>query len=857
MNDQLRRKALIRKGIYFGVLLALFTLSMFWRGVFRLPVGNPESEPDRDASGKITQDVSALDQFARLPIKHQATTLELRELDLGDTEVAGSLAQVSLVGFRGLVVTWLWTSTINSQRRGEYDEMEKTASMLTRLQPHFIDPWVFQAWNISYNVSVETEKMGDMYYYIARGISFLAEGDRINSRKYRRGKEEYAVGSPDIRYQLGFYTQNKFTVADKVETLLCLSQLSLIPPAERNPDNLRDPATKKVDLVKFRDFCEKHPQLVRRMKKFEESPYSKQKEGLNLYTPEMVLQFLETNWRLPARYDVSKEGYPAWAEEKAFPVFPRTDPQSDPSLARYLTTLKAMEADATATGRDSLDIRRVARAWYEHAQAVIPPPKEGEPGSAPDPSDYDNYKYRIPQKPTLIVFRSAPSRSQAYVAERLRKEGWFDNEPPTKEWFDANAPELGRDAAARDAFVRWEVDAGSDPSRTWFLLGEPVAMRQKLAARGVKAEDTADLLAASSPKEVEQVLRRIGIPKESLKEGGELAVVPVRLRAGTSARAEWRATYDAWDTFGKRNSLRDPDDRSRLQELALSVEKAERKLGRQLPYNPTPEDLQAFGLEWRQANARKAVQFFEQNRQVTQYQKFYDESLAEQEQDLAASRQMFATADALKLENKPEELGVRVKAAAMWRRLLTTRHAVFYQSERADAFNEESLKHEMEIGKLLRRDNDPAVSERVAAARDTFAMLVPANAIMTFDPRNDPLLVPASEEEARIRIAISVADLDPATKVSEQAAADVKAYYGEKPIPPAALFSTARGLLERKYPWLVNGPQQSNPNFRWVRYQVRLERIMKESQVAAPSVDPPPGMPQAPTPQQPGGGPPR
>ena len=39
-----------------------------------------------------------------------------------------------------------------------------------------------------------------MYFYIARGIELLAEGERRNQR------------SPDMRYQIAFYYQNKFGV---------------------------------------------------------------------------------------------------------------------------------------------------------------------------------------------------------------------------------------------------------------------------------------------------------------------------------------------------------------------------------------------------------------------------------------------------------------------------------------------------------------------------------------------------------------------------------------------------------------------------------------------------------------------
>lgn len=420
MNDVLRRKVLVRKAIYFAVILALFTLSMFWRGVFRLPVGDPERGVKVDPDTNQPLPMRWQDEVARLPIRFKADDLELRELDMGDPEVAGAAAQVSLVGLRGPVVTVLWKTAINKQVRGEYDKMEFYARLVSRLQPHFIEPWIFQAWNISYNVSVETDRLGDQYYYIAKGISFLSEGDRINTKTYRRGGQAYRIGSPDIRYQLGFYYQNKFNVADKVETLRCLANLSCIPPADRDPTKLTvdGKANGLVDPERFLKFCEANPQLVRRMKKADKKVVNGKEvvEGLNLKTPEAVVEFLAVNRGVPARFLPTGAEAP---EDLQFPVFPKTD-ATNPALDGFVKGV----LDRTKP-TDGVDVMHAARAWFEYAQEVVPPPKYGEPSAVPRPGEYDEFRYRIPQRPALIVFRTSPCRSQTYLAERLQKEGWI------------------------------------------------------------------------------------------------------------------------------------------------------------------------------------------------------------------------------------------------------------------------------------------------------------------------------------------------------------------------------------------------------------------------------------------------
>ena len=455
MTDNLRRRATIRKASYFGLILALFTLSMFWRGVIALPFGNAARAGE---DGKPSRRLD--DRFARLPILKQADTLELRELDSGDPEVAGSAARHSMLGLQGVVITVLWNQAIEKQKRGEYHDFELLVNIVTELQPNFIQPWLFQSWNISYNVSVENEKLGDMYFYIARGIELLAKGDRRNTKVYRGGEDkEWKVGSPDIRYMIGFYYQNKFSVSDKVDVLRSLMQLSAMKPSERDPDALMSKG--QVDDKKFREFCERNPIFVRRLQ-----------TRLNRKSPAAVVDFLRTNRLIPTRYNIasaSPEGQDLLvADESQFPIFP-------PNFAG-----KRREVNGRDETNDSFDAFLAARGWYQYAQSIVPPPVEGEPAAAPRRGEYDEYKYRIPSKPALILFRMQPARSQTYLAEFLQKEGWFDETTrwnpdelvdSTNAWFaKGNAPPLAL-AAKSSTF-----DTGTTPASSFAAFGEAQSM---------------------------------------------------------------------------------------------------------------------------------------------------------------------------------------------------------------------------------------------------------------------------------------------------------------------------------------------------------------------------------------------
>ena len=81
---------------------------------------------------------------------------------------------------RGLVETVLWQIAIDKQMKHEWNQLEFFVRSLTKLQPHFLTPWLFQSWNLAYNVSVESDRVRDKYFYISRGIELLAQGERRN-----------------------------------------------------------------------------------------------------------------------------------------------------------------------------------------------------------------------------------------------------------------------------------------------------------------------------------------------------------------------------------------------------------------------------------------------------------------------------------------------------------------------------------------------------------------------------------------------------------------------------------------------------------------------------------------------------
>jgi len=204
MGSQFQQQSLRRKVIYTVLILFLFTATLVLRQV--------------NASFRGVQ-IEGIDA--------QARNLEIHEESLGEVELTGSALRLSLSGMRGVAVCGLWWTATQKQMKQQWNELDLIVRSLTKLQPHFIRPWLFQSWNLAYNVSVESDRIRDKYFFMYRGIELLAEGERQNKN------------DPDLRYNLGFYNQHKIGLSDEATTLRCLFEMSCIDPLERDPKRLR------------------------------------------------------------------------------------------------------------------------------------------------------------------------------------------------------------------------------------------------------------------------------------------------------------------------------------------------------------------------------------------------------------------------------------------------------------------------------------------------------------------------------------------------------------------------------------------------------------------------------------------
>ena len=88
---------------------------------------------------------------------------------------------VALGGFRGLIANALWIRANDLQTEDKFFEMAQLADWITKLEPHVPEVWIFQEWNMAWNISVKFKDYSDRWRWVQRGIRLLRdEGLRYN-----------------------------------------------------------------------------------------------------------------------------------------------------------------------------------------------------------------------------------------------------------------------------------------------------------------------------------------------------------------------------------------------------------------------------------------------------------------------------------------------------------------------------------------------------------------------------------------------------------------------------------------------------------------------------------------------------
>jgi hypothetical protein len=130
---------------------------------------------------------------------------KLSQVNYGEIDPASETIKLATLGLRGVAVNLLWNKANHYKKVEDWTSLTASLEQLAKLQPNFITFWKFQAWNLSYNVSVEFDDYKDRYYYVRRGIEFLTDGERYNE------------DNPVLLWDLGWFIGQKIGRADEHE----------------------------------------------------------------------------------------------------------------------------------------------------------------------------------------------------------------------------------------------------------------------------------------------------------------------------------------------------------------------------------------------------------------------------------------------------------------------------------------------------------------------------------------------------------------------------------------------------------------------------------------------------------------
>lgn len=100
------------------------------------------------------------------------------------------LTTVALGGFKGLFVDILWLQLIDLCKREQYFKVIPISNWIITLQPNFSSVWVFNSWNLAFNISVQFISAEDRWGWVKKALEMLKEkGLHYNPRNPRIYRE--------------------------------------------------------------------------------------------------------------------------------------------------------------------------------------------------------------------------------------------------------------------------------------------------------------------------------------------------------------------------------------------------------------------------------------------------------------------------------------------------------------------------------------------------------------------------------------------------------------------------------------------------------------------------------------------
>jgi len=130
---------------------------------------------------------------ARSGFAQQATPLK-------DVPAGEFFGTVLLGGFRAIAVDLIWVKAQEAEKNRDWHRYFLLSQLIASLQPRFIEVWIFNSWNMTYNLSLTASTDKEGWEWVKKGIAFGEEG-------FERNKE--LPESWKLAWNIGYYYYHK------------------------------------------------------------------------------------------------------------------------------------------------------------------------------------------------------------------------------------------------------------------------------------------------------------------------------------------------------------------------------------------------------------------------------------------------------------------------------------------------------------------------------------------------------------------------------------------------------------------------------------------------------------------------
>ncbi|HUU70437.1 MAG TPA: hypothetical protein VM186_12985 [Planctomycetota bacterium] len=104
---------------------------------------------------------------------------------------------VLLGGFRAVAVDLIWLKAMEAQRNQDWHRYVVLCELTAYLQPRFIEVWIYNMWNMAYNISLTAPTEREGWEWVKKGIDFGKEGFRRNPDSWK------------LAWEIGFFYYHK------------------------------------------------------------------------------------------------------------------------------------------------------------------------------------------------------------------------------------------------------------------------------------------------------------------------------------------------------------------------------------------------------------------------------------------------------------------------------------------------------------------------------------------------------------------------------------------------------------------------------------------------------------------------